>query len=515
VLLSFIWIIFNSITFVIKPEDAYIFVDYKFGGLNDIFFGNHFYYDSINYAGRILILFITSIYLLSIRNEIYIDKRLQKVEFLILILLGLFFSMLMISSSSLFSLFLAIEGVVMVMYILAANGTLSSVYPLSKIIRYRSTEGSLKYIILNAIASSFFLLGILLVVLFGDGNIYFETLYSNLLTETSPFVLFGVLLGLIFIALTFLFKIGAVPFHAWMADLYESATPGVLFFFLLIPKIAILFTFLNLYRFLFTHFSLTFFTLFIFAGVTSLVIGAILASRQTKINRILAYSSISQTGALLILFAIAQLTNNDKIITIISLFIFSYALLMLHFALSYTSIRQSTLKTPLDSLKSLPFVQTIPTSAQSMFALFIFNLSGVPPFLGWILKALVVLGCTSAAFLLFSTDAFYDLGAQFGFKNISHLELLLLSLFNINIENFILIFSLCATCFIFISLVVSAHYSIQLYKSAFTEFNNFTSKDLALGFSSISACISSLLLMTLIINLFGFTLVFFYIYILF
>lgn len=191
-------------------------------GLNDFLFSNSFYYDSFSQSSRLFILFISLIFMILYRFEIKNDSRLRRIEFLFLFLVGCALSLLMVSSSSLLSLFLSVEGLVMVMYVLTAGSSISSGFPIVKILRFRAVEGALKYAITNAVATGFFLLGSSLIFFFTGGDIYFVSIFKTLNTLSLTldfnsfnhlFIYFGLLLGSILIALTFLFKLGIVPFH--------------------------------------------------------------------------------------------------------------------------------------------------------------------------------------------------------------------------------------------------------------------------------------------------------------
>jgi NADH:ubiquinone oxidoreductase subunit 2 (subunit N) len=128
-------------------------------GVSDFFFGTSFYHDGFSYSARLFILFVLLIFMVLLRFEIQNDTKLRRVEFIFLFLTGGAFSMLMIASSNLLTLFLSIEGLVMVMYVLTAGSAVHSGVSFFKILRFRSIEGSLKYLITNAVASGFFLLG--------------------------------------------------------------------------------------------------------------------------------------------------------------------------------------------------------------------------------------------------------------------------------------------------------------------------------------------------------------------
>jgi NADH-quinone oxidoreductase subunit N len=422
-----IWMLFNSADYVYdahyvaNAELSLDLIEENFiitGGINDVFFGNHFLYDSYTYYSRFLVLTTALAFLVIFKNELELDYSIRKVEYIVLIMCGLLFSIIMPAASSLISLFLVSEGLVMVMYILS-SGSFN---------RYPSGEGSLKYAILNSISSVMFILGSIFILCADD--IYFINLLNN----------DKIVIGLILIALTFLFKIGSFPFHNWMADLYESTSSlGILAFFILIPKLSIILTLINLSRLFFVKFSTFFFLFFLILGVLSFVVGAVLASSQTKISRLLAYSSISQAGSLLVLLSLVIL-NPFFPISLLFLFTVVYTLLLIQTISIMSNLRRGTSAISLLSqLKDISLIKFVPKSVQTLFSAFVFNLSGLPPFLGWVLKAVLPFG----VFLLLFADT--DIFLTF------------------NPYNFLIWLSLL----IFISSVVSVYYSIRIYKISY------------------------------------------------
>jgi NADH-quinone oxidoreductase subunit N len=424
-----VWMLFNSADYVYSAqyssdsddtmlslslvEESFIFT----GGVNDVFFGNHFLYDSFTYYSRFLILTIALAFLVIFKNELELDPSIRKVEYIVLIMCGLLFSIIMPSASSLISLFLVAEGLVMVMYILSSGSS----------DRYPSGEGSLKYAILNSIASVMFVLGSIFIVC--SDSIYFTNLLNN----------DKIIVGLVLISLTFLFKLGAFPFQNWMADLYESTSLGILAFFILIPKLSIILTLVNLSRLFFVKFSVFFFAFFLILGVLSFLVGSVLAASQTKISRLLAYSSISQTGSLLVLLSLVIL-NPSFPISLLFLFTIVYALVSVQTISMMSNLRRGTSAISLFSqLKDIGLIKFAPKSVQTLFSSFIFNLSGLPPLIGWVLKVVIVF---SALLLLFAdTDLFLVFDAY----------------------NFLIWLSIL----IFISSLISIYYSIRLYKISY------------------------------------------------
>ena len=158
------------------------------------------------------------------------QERIKAFEYVILLLLATLSLMLMVSSYDFISLYLAIEFQSLGLYVLAA---------LKRDNEY-STEAGLKYFVLGAFSSGFYLFGASLI--YGlTGTTNFEDL-GILFTGVGPTDLFtqgSVVVGLLFLSVAFLFKISAAPFHMWSPDVYEGAPTVITAFFSVAPKLAL------------------------------------------------------------------------------------------------------------------------------------------------------------------------------------------------------------------------------------------------------------------------------------
>lgn len=175
-----------------------------------------------------------------------------------------------------------------------------------------------------------------------------------------------------------------------MADLYEASAPGVFAFFLIVPKAAILFTFLNLSRFLFSPFSEFFALLFLFFGIVSVVIGSVHALYQIKIERLLAYSSVAHAGGFLLLLS-AVFFSSDRPFSLVIFFLIAYILVNTLFLAVFLSLRYSSSFFSHSYIKSFRVFSNLTIPAQKTLTTVFFNLAGLPPFLGWFLKALILI----------------------------------------------------------------------------------------------------------------------------
>jgi NADH-quinone oxidoreductase subunit N len=210
-------------------------------------------------------------------------------EIFALLLLALSGLMIMTSSSDLLVIFLGLEVLSISSYALAGLKRRDE----------KSGEAALKYFLLGSFASAFLVLG--LAFLFGAArSTFLPEIIVHFGTAAGPSVMgfFGI--GLVLVG--FGFKVAVVPFHMWTPDVYEGAPTPVTAFFSVGPKAA---GFVVLLR-LFMNFwdtvqngSLIFWALWTISVLT-MIVGNLVALRQTNIKRILAYSSIAHAGYLLV-----------------------------------------------------------------------------------------------------------------------------------------------------------------------------------------------------------------------
>jgi len=214
-------------------------------------------------------------------------------ELYALIMLSASGGMVMAAANDLIVTFLGLEILSIAAYVLAAM----------HLKRVESQEAAIKYFVLGAFSSAFFLYGIALV--YGatgttklPGIAYFgETVDAGLLTNGPPAIL---LAGIALLLVGFGFKIAAVPFHFWAPDVYQgSPSPSVAFMASAVKAAA----FAGLLRVLVEAFGAYHdeWRPYVFAlSVATLLVGAILAVVQDDVKRLLAYSSISHAGFILL-----------------------------------------------------------------------------------------------------------------------------------------------------------------------------------------------------------------------
>jgi NADH-quinone oxidoreductase subunit N len=191
-------------------------------------------------------------------------------------------------SNNLLLMFVALEVLSLPLYLMAG---------LSRRKRLLSQEASLKYFLLGAFASAFFLYGIALLYGYADSVDLPAIFHAARASNRSDVLLY---LGLAMLLVGLLFKASIAPFHSWTPDVYQGAPTPVSAFMASCTKVA---AFGALLRVLYVGFSGTAWTwrpIIWAVAIASMLVGAVLGVTQTDVKRILAYSSIAHAGFILV-----------------------------------------------------------------------------------------------------------------------------------------------------------------------------------------------------------------------
>jgi len=196
--------------------------------------------------------------------------------------------MLFVSSNDLLTMFVALEVFSLPLYLLCA---------LARRRRLLSQEAALKYFLLGAFASAFFLFGIALLYGYA-GRVDFAGIRGAVRAhEGSEVLLFA---GLALLVIGLLFKAAAAPFHVWIPDVYQGAPTPITAFMAACTKVAAFGALLRVLYVAFDGAQWDYKPVLGVIAVLTMLIGSILAVTQTDIKRLLAYSSIANAGYLLV-----------------------------------------------------------------------------------------------------------------------------------------------------------------------------------------------------------------------
>jgi NADH-quinone oxidoreductase subunit N len=330
------------------------------------------------------ILVICTIFCYIIQYNYVIKQKMFSFEINILILISLLGLMILVSSYNFIILYLAIELQSLSFYILTASKRKS---PLS-------IEAALKYFILGSIASSFILFGISIIYgVFGTlnfGNIFL--ILSNIYYVDNINLIIGFINGVLFILTGIFFKMGAAPFHFWLPDVYEGSPNNITAFFAIVPKIAFVGLLIRFVFDIFADVSYFFEIIFYVLAVLSMLIGSLSALQQKKIKRLLAYSSISHIGFILIGFT----SNMFDSIPYILLYIIIYIIMSINLWTSYLSLNIN--HKPYKYLTDLSNIFTFNKLYAFIIILNIFSMSGIPPLAGFFSKLFLFISAIKAQY---------------------------------------------------------------------------------------------------------------------
>jgi len=375
------------------------------------FSNNIFYSTKETQILKILLIFFSFLAFNPIYQGFFIQK-LDLMEFYTLFLFSILSGLLLISAGHFISIYLLIEMQALCFYILVCFKR-KSVF---------SVEASIKYFVFGAIVSGILLFGIsLLYGALGTLNLnHINSLLFSFPFEEKFFNLnITVIVGLSLICIALLFKLGIVPFHFWVPDVYEGAPISTTIILSYLPKIV----FFNLFLKLFYTFGEAFqliLPLFLITGLLSASVGAFIALRQVRIKRFLIYSSISQMGFPII---VLSSTNSEALFslyffvilyTINSILMWTFYIFLLDFSKKTNKFSIDFVRNPLH-LSDFSNLFKIDKRWSLLFVFALFSSAGLPPFTGFLSKFFIILQLAinhdyiSAIVLLFiaSISTFY------------------------------------------------------------------------------------------------------------
>jgi NADH-quinone oxidoreductase subunit N len=301
-------------------------------------------------------------------------------EYSVLILFAAAGMSVMVSATSLVSLYVGLELNSLAGYVLASYRRTDE----------RSAEAGLKYFVLGALASGILLYGISLIYGF-TGTTNFTGIAAAFGREAPSL---GLLFGLVFLLAGLAFKISAVPFHMWTPDVYEGAPTPVTTFFASAPKVAGVLLSVRVCLDGLGPATDACRQIVIFAALASIFLGAVAAYGQTNIKRLLAYSSINNVGFALIGLAAAGPQGASSVLFYMAV----YVVMTVGAFLCVLWMRDAD-GAPVESIDSLSGLSQTRPGFAAAFAIFMFSLAGIPPLFGFWPKLLVFNAAVHAGYV--------------------------------------------------------------------------------------------------------------------
>ncbi|MFK8075350.1 MAG: NADH-quinone oxidoreductase subunit NuoN [Granulosicoccus sp.] len=311
-------------------------------------------------------------------------RKIQRSEYFVLGLFAVSGMMIMVSATHMLTVYLGLELLALSQYAMVAlhrdNG--------------RAAEAAMKYFVLGALASGMLLYGMSMI--YGasgslDLNVISDILAGNgdvMSTERT----IGARFGLTFLIVGIAFKLGAVPFHMWVPDVYEGAPTSVTMFISTAPKIA---AFAMLIRLLvggLETLNADWQQMLAIMAALSVVVGNLIAIAQTNIKRMLAYSTISHVGFLLL--GIVGATNDGYSAAMFYAITYAFTTLAA-FGVLLAISREGFEAEELSDLAGLGKRNAL---LATVMMLAMISLAGVPPAVGFYAKLSVLQAAVNAGF---------------------------------------------------------------------------------------------------------------------
>ncbi|MBS0364249.1 MAG: NADH-quinone oxidoreductase subunit NuoN [Proteobacteria bacterium] len=349
-----------TLTLLALAVGAALTVRYGFTGAHVTLFDGMYVSDRLAVVLKLAGFLIVAVVLLYSRG--YLERRgILRGEYYVLALTALLGIFVLISAGNLLTVYLGVELLALSVYAMVAFDRESGV----------AAESAMKYFVLGAIASGTLLYGMSL--LYGLTGTLDLGLLAQRLETAGP----GVILALAFVVAAVAFKLGAVPFHMWLPDVYEGAPTSVTLFIGTVPKIAY---FALAFRLLAEGLAGTtaqWTQMLAPLAVLTLVVGNCVAIVQSNLKRMLAYSTIANVGFILLGFVAGTPAGYAAALYYVLVYVLtslgSFGVILLAGSRGFEADR-------MDDYRGLS--RRDPLLAGAMMML-MFSTAGVPPFVGF------------------------------------------------------------------------------------------------------------------------------------
>jgi NADH-quinone oxidoreductase subunit N len=359
----------DSLTLIVLVVGALVTAVFGHVSARTTLFHGLYVADELGYALKLagfLIVAVTLVY-----SRAYLDQRdIMRGEYDVLCLTALLGIFVLVSANSLITVYMGVELLALSVYALIAFDRESGV----------AAEAAMKYFVLSAIASGALLYG--MSIIYGmTGSLDLDVIASRV---SAGHASLGVVFGLVFIVVAVAFKLGAVPFHMWLPDVYHGAPTSVTLFISTVPQLA----YFSLAFRLLTHglasVTVEWTQMLAPLAVLTLIVGNLVAIAQSNLKRMLAYSTIANVGFILLGFTVGTPAGYSAALY----YTLVYILVALgSFGVILLASRHGFEADALDDYKGL--YARDPLLALIMMAL-MFSTAGVPPFIGFWAKLRII-----------------------------------------------------------------------------------------------------------------------------
>jgi NADH-quinone oxidoreductase subunit N len=336
-----------------------------------------------------LMTYLAVIMMLVYSRQYLADRGLDKGEFYLLVLYATLGMMVMISAANFLTMYLGLELMSLSLYGLVAIDRDSK----------RATEAAMKYFTLGALASGLLLYGMSMI--YGaTGSLEIEGVAQALYHGQSEKTV--LVFGLVFLVAGIAFKLGLVPFHMWIPDVYHGAPTAVTMFIGSAPKFAAFAMALRLLVYALLGLAVDWQKMLLIMAVLSIGLGNLAAIAQTNIKRMLAYSAISHMGYMVLGLMSGVVGGQIDAFTAINAYssalyyTVAYVLMSLGaFGMVLLLSRAGYEAENLEDFKGLN--KRSPWFA-AMMLIIMFSMAGIPFFIGFFAKFAVLLAAIKAGY---------------------------------------------------------------------------------------------------------------------
>ena len=308
------------------------------------------------------------------------DRPIARAEYYVLGMFGVAGMMIMVSAINMLTIYLGLELLALSLYAMVALHRNNA----------HSSEAAMKYFVLGALASGMLLYGMSMI--YGaTGSLDLASINTILEGKAERSV--GARFGLVFVIVGLAFKLGAVPFHMWVPDVYDGAPTSVTLFISTAPKIAAFAMIIRLLVDGLETLHADWQQMMAIMAALSMIVGNLVAISQTNIKRMLAYSTISHVGFLLM----GIITANSEGYSAAMFYSITYAFTTLAaFGVLLAISRNGFEAEKLDDLSGLGKRNGLLAGVMTVT---MFSLAGMPPFVGFYAKLAVLKAAISGGFL--------------------------------------------------------------------------------------------------------------------
>ena len=333
-------------------------------------FDGRYVVDEFSVVLKALFLIVGYVIVLLSTNHVE-EEEYWRGEYWFLLLTSVMGMVMMASSRDLITVFVALEFLSIPAYMLAAWRKRDA----------KSNEAGMKYFLLGVFASAVMLYGMSL--LYGAANsTLLVDLGKSVTTDGSMSAVYA--LGVVFVVVGFAFKVSAVPFHTWAPDTYEGAPTPITGFLSVASKAAGFVALVTMLYVAFPQASDVWQPFMWVLAALTMTIGNVVALRQANIVRMIAYSSISQGGFVLMPLAVAGMDGvADSALRAVVVYLIVYAATNLGMFAVIIAVSRKTRSGQIESFGGL---FSYAPALGLMATVFLASLAGIPPLGGWIAK---------------------------------------------------------------------------------------------------------------------------------